>query len=80
MQIFTPEMIITAIGTYFDTTRKLIATIFAALYQNIGQSLNGMLHSGQKVGSALVLVGSSIILLGHIKARKLDFIRSIFSI
>lgn len=79
MRIFTPITILIAIGTYFDSTRKLTAAVFAAIYQNIEQSLNGMLHSGQKVGSALVLVGSSIILLRFIKARKLDFIRSIFS-
>ena len=45
MQLFTFDMIITAAGTYFEVARKVTAALFAAAYQNTGQSFNDLKHS-----------------------------------
>lgn len=79
MQLFTFDMIITAAGTYFEVARKVTAALFAAAYQNIGLSFNDLLHSDHKLASAFILVGTIVFLVRLARARKLGFIRSIFS-
>lgn len=78
MQIITSEMIITPIGTYFDITRKLIAMVFTALYQNIGHSFNNLIRTNHKLGAAFVIVGSIVMLIYLAKARKFAFVGSLF--
>jgi len=78
MQIFTIDMIIDAVGIYFEIIRKTTMALFAAAYQNIGQSFNDLFHSDHKLVSGFVLVATIIFLVRLAKARKLAFLDSLF--
>lgn len=78
MQIFTVDMIIDAVGSYFEISRKLTETLFSVAYQFIGQSFFELIHLDHKLVSAFVLVGTIIFLVRLARARKLGFIGSLF--